>query len=223
MHLCGVAPHAAWGLEAGLCAPQCGARGVGTCAADRRRCASSVRDMLGRKADKKHTLQHEKTWRPNASQRTKGMLKAMHLLLDSLWRATADCVRPRVVVLSLLPLLVMVALALALGYFYWDAAVASMGAFLESSGPLGVLWGVAAGRGPVHDAGAGGIGRPAAICRAGAQKGRLSSGQPDMVIGVHFVGRLSVGVVAAFVADPSLGVDSSAAHLGLVDLSGHGF
>ena len=65
-------------------------------------------------------------------------MASMH---HSLWRATADCVRPRVVVLSLLPLLVMVALALALGYFYWDAAVASMGAFLESSGPLGVLWG----------------------------------------------------------------------------------
>ena len=43
------------------------------------------------------------------------MLKAMPLLLDSLWRATADCVRPRVIALSLLPLLIMAGLALALG------------------------------------------------------------------------------------------------------------
>lgn len=69
------------------------------------------------------------------------MLKAMPLLLDSLWRAAADCVRPRVIALSLLPLLVMAGLALALGYFYWDAAVVSMQAFLEASGPLGIFWG----------------------------------------------------------------------------------
>ena len=62
-------------------------------------------------------------------------------LLDSLWRAAADCVRPRVIALSLLPLLIMAGLALALGYFYWDAAVVSMQAFLEASGPLGVFWG----------------------------------------------------------------------------------
>ena len=69
------------------------------------------------------------------------MLKAMPLLLDSLWRATADCVRPRVITLSLLPLLIMAGLALALGYFYWDAAVVSMQAFLQAFGPLGVFWG----------------------------------------------------------------------------------
>ena len=69
------------------------------------------------------------------------MLKAMSPLLDSLWRAAVDCVRPRVIALSLLPLLVMAGLALALGYFYWDAAVVSMQAFLEASGPLGIFWG----------------------------------------------------------------------------------
>ena len=69
------------------------------------------------------------------------MLKDMPLLLDSLWRAAADCFRPRVVMLSLLPLLVMAGLALALGYFYWDGAVASMRAFLETAGPLGTFWG----------------------------------------------------------------------------------
>lgn len=69
------------------------------------------------------------------------MLKGMPLLLDSLWRAAADCFRPRVVMLSLLPLLVMAGLALALGYFYWDGAVASMRSFLETSSPLGIFWG----------------------------------------------------------------------------------
>ncbi len=69
------------------------------------------------------------------------MLEAMPPLLDSLWRAAADCVRPRVIALSLLPLLAMAGLAWALGYFYWDAAVVSMQAFLQASGPLGVFWG----------------------------------------------------------------------------------
>lgn len=69
------------------------------------------------------------------------MLKAMSPLLDSLWRAAVDCVRPRVIALSLLPLFVMAGLALALGYFYWDASVVSMQAFLEASGPLGIFWG----------------------------------------------------------------------------------
>lgn len=89
----------------------------------------------------KSPLPDEKRGRCNALTRTKGMLQSMPLLLDSLWRATADCVRPRVIMLSLLPLLVMAGLALALGYFYWDAAVASMQAFLETSGPLSIFWG----------------------------------------------------------------------------------
>ena len=42
----------------------------------------------------------------------------MRLLLDSFWRAVAYCLRPRVIVLSLLPLALMVALAAGLGYFY---------------------------------------------------------------------------------------------------------
>lgn len=48
----------------------------------------------------------------------------MKLLLDSFWRAVAYCLMPRVIVLSLLPLGLVVALGLGLAYFYWDAAVA---------------------------------------------------------------------------------------------------
>ena len=51
------------------------------------------------------------------------MLAAMGLLLDSFWRAAAYCLRPRVIALSLLPLVLMAVLAMGLGYFYWDVAV----------------------------------------------------------------------------------------------------
>ena len=52
-----------------------------------------------------------------------GKLRAMTLFLDSFWRAAAYCLHPRVIALSFLPLLLMLALSLGLGYLYWDAAV----------------------------------------------------------------------------------------------------
>ena len=57
----------------------------------------------------------------------------MNLFLDSFWRALADCLRPRVIALSILPLILMVAGSLALGYFYWDAALDGVRNFLEGS------------------------------------------------------------------------------------------
>ncbi len=68
------------------------------------------------------------------------MLADMGLLLDSFWRAAVYCLRPRVVALSVLPLLLMVALALGLGYFYWDAAVQGMRAMLDASTLLASVW-----------------------------------------------------------------------------------
>jgi hypothetical protein len=56
----------------------------------------------------------------------------MKQLLDSFWRAGAYCLHPKVVVLSLLPLLIGVALTLGLGWFYWEAAVAGVRATLEN-------------------------------------------------------------------------------------------
>ncbi|MHB8950397.1 MAG: EI24 domain-containing protein [Rhodoferax sp.] len=47
----------------------------------------------------------------------------MNLFLDAFWRAVAYCLRPRVMLLSLLPLALMVALAWALGYYFWDSTV----------------------------------------------------------------------------------------------------
>jgi len=56
----------------------------------------------------------------------------MNLLLDSFWRAVAYCLHPRVIALSMLPLVLMVAAALGLGYFFWDAALDSVRATFES-------------------------------------------------------------------------------------------
>ena len=56
----------------------------------------------------------------------------MKLLIDSFWRAAAYCLHPRVIALSLLPLVLMIAIALGLGYFFWDPVVAWVGAGFES-------------------------------------------------------------------------------------------
>src|SRR4051812_28883017 len=58
----------------------------------------------------------------------------MSLLLDSFWRAVAYCLHPRVILLSLLPLLLMVALAFGLGYFFWDVVVNGVFVWLQSTG-----------------------------------------------------------------------------------------
>lgn len=57
----------------------------------------------------------------------------MNLFLDSFWRAVAYCVRPRVIALSFLPLILMVALSLGLGYYYWEGALDWVRSSLESS------------------------------------------------------------------------------------------
>jgi hypothetical protein len=55
----------------------------------------------------------------------------MKELADSFWRAVAYCLHPKVILLSLLPLLFAVAAVLGLGWFYWEIAVASVRATLE--------------------------------------------------------------------------------------------
>jgi len=64
----------------------------------------------------------------------------MKLFLDSFWRALAYCLRPRVIVLSFLPLALMVALALGLGYYYWDSALQWVRAALEASAIANTMW-----------------------------------------------------------------------------------
>ncbi len=60
----------------------------------------------------------------------------MSLLLDSFWRAVVYCVHPRVIALSFLPLILMVALSFGLGYFFWEGAVASVAGWLEAFGMM---------------------------------------------------------------------------------------
>lgn len=55
----------------------------------------------------------------------------MRWFVDALWRAVAYCLHPRVVALSVLPLVLMVATSFALGYLFWDAAVGAVLRWLE--------------------------------------------------------------------------------------------
>ncbi|HSV55470.1 MAG TPA: EI24 domain-containing protein [Burkholderiaceae bacterium] len=64
----------------------------------------------------------------------------MSLLLDSFWRAVAYCVHPRVIALSFLPLIIMVALSLGLGYFYWEPALDWVRGALDSWSLIAKLW-----------------------------------------------------------------------------------
>ncbi|MDE2395476.1 MAG: EI24 domain-containing protein [Burkholderiales bacterium] len=55
----------------------------------------------------------------------------MRGVLDSFWRAVAYCMLPRVLLLSLLPLLVAGGATLALGWLYWESAVALVRTTIE--------------------------------------------------------------------------------------------
>jgi len=61
-------------------------------------------------------------------------------LLDSFWRAAAYCLHPKVIALSLLPLLIVGGAAAALGYWFWEPAVADMRAWLENNALLEPLF-----------------------------------------------------------------------------------
>ncbi|WP_299511749.1 EI24 domain-containing protein [uncultured Limnohabitans sp.] len=64
----------------------------------------------------------------------------MKLLIDSFWRAGLYCLYPRVIGLSILPLVLIVALSWLLGYFYWDLAVTWVRGWLDASTWLDVVW-----------------------------------------------------------------------------------
>ncbi|RMX08388.1 hypothetical protein D8I35_04695 [Corticibacter populi] len=62
----------------------------------------------------------------------------MKRMLEAFSRALVDSFRPRVIAISLLPLGLMLAAGLLLGYFYWARAVAGVSTWLDSS--AGWLW-----------------------------------------------------------------------------------
>ena len=64
----------------------------------------------------------------------------MRLLIESFWRAAFYCLYPRVILLSFLPLVLMVVLAGALGYWFWDDALTQVRLWLEASSLLGSVW-----------------------------------------------------------------------------------
>lgn len=61
-------------------------------------------------------------------------------LLDAFWRAAAYCLHPKVIVLSLAPLIIVGGTAALLGFFFWEPAVASVRATLDDWTLLGVLF-----------------------------------------------------------------------------------
>ena len=74
----------------------------------------------------------------------------MSSLFDSFWRAAAYCLIPRVIALSLLPLLLIAIIAGVSTYFFWDSAVISVQQMLGDSGLLSGLWNWLAGMGWNH-------------------------------------------------------------------------
>lgn len=64
----------------------------------------------------------------------------MNLLFDSFWRAVAYCLRPRVVMLSFLPLILVIGVTVGLGYLFWDNALDQVRRVLESSAFVNSGW-----------------------------------------------------------------------------------
>ena len=65
----------------------------------------------------------------------------MNLFLDSFWRAAVYCLHPRVIFISLLPLILMAVAALGLGYFFWYPALDWVRVVLDSSVLFNQVWG----------------------------------------------------------------------------------
>jgi hypothetical protein len=64
----------------------------------------------------------------------------MNPIFDAFWRSVAYCLHPRVIVLSFLPLVLMVAITGGLGYFFWEPAIDHIRVGLESSRFLNSAW-----------------------------------------------------------------------------------
>ena len=62
----------------------------------------------------------------------KTMISTTARLSDAFWRAAAYCLHPRVIVLSLAPLLIAAVSTFALGFFFWEPAVDAVRATLGS-------------------------------------------------------------------------------------------
>lgn len=70
------------------------------------------------------------------------MLAGMSKVLDALWRAIGYCFMPRVIFLSMLPVLLLGTVSTALAWFFWEPAAAAMTALVVDAPLLGdaVAW-----------------------------------------------------------------------------------
>ena len=64
----------------------------------------------------------------------------MILFMDSFWRALAYCLHPKVIMLSLLPLILMAVIVTGLGAMYWDLAVDTVRTGMEAGPVMGWAW-----------------------------------------------------------------------------------
>ena len=64
----------------------------------------------------------------------------MNLIFDAFWRAALYCLRPRVIFLSLLPLILVIGATVGLGYFFWTDAMDQVLRLLQSSAFVNHGW-----------------------------------------------------------------------------------
>lgn len=64
----------------------------------------------------------------------------MKNMADSFWRAFAYCFHPKVIFLSLVPLILMMVIVMGLGALYWDAALQSVRVWMDGSSTLDWAW-----------------------------------------------------------------------------------
>jgi hypothetical protein len=61
----------------------------------------------------------------------------MNIMLDSFWRAIAYCFHPKVILLSLLPLILMAVIVMGLGAVYWELAVNQVRMWMDATSVMG--------------------------------------------------------------------------------------
>jgi hypothetical protein len=64
----------------------------------------------------------------------------MKIFMDSFWRALAYCLHPKVILLSLLPLILMAVIVTGLGMMYWDLALNTVRTGMEGSPVMAWAW-----------------------------------------------------------------------------------
>ncbi len=64
----------------------------------------------------------------------------MKALVDSFWRAAFYCLHPKVILLSLMPLLIVGGITFTLGFFFWEPAVVAVRETIDSASLLGALF-----------------------------------------------------------------------------------